>query len=568
MIYVKSKAKDIISDKKVIQETVHSTINKMAEIVGSTLGPGGAPVVIEREGMAPLITKDGVTVAKALGLADSASNLLVDAAKEICIKTAVEAGDGTTTAIVLANALVKHGQTFLNNNEKYSPQRLINELHDAYSKVVIPYLEEHARRPDTEEELRNVAAISANGDEKIANAVVEAVMAAGDDGKVLITEGQGNIIEVDTVEGYVITTGLKELGQIGPAFINDKTNQQVKMDNGYVFLYDGSLNDLKVPGMLSDELNGVEGGYDGRPIVVFAHEFADSVKDAFAKYVQKGITILPVKTPRSGLPQGASLFLQDMAAYTGASVYNPGNIDDDMDFEGFGCFSEARCNMYETFINGLGESIDIEHRITELRAIENAAFSELDKSFIRAAIAKLVGGVSTIIVGGTSDLEIREKKDRVEDAEAAVRAAIAEGVVPGGCSTHIVLSRLLAGHTDYKPSWDILIASLQAPFSLLCTNAGEIGELVQNFGPTVNENNLPSKIFDAYNHKMVEPFQQGIIEPAKVVRVSIANALSVASLLMTLGGIVVVPSNPEMDMQLELGRQAFSQMMDAAGSME
>jgi chaperonin GroEL len=567
MIYQKSKAKEIISDKERLNKIVHETIDTMAKAVGATLGPGGRPVLIERDGLSPLATKDGVTVAKSLGLANSEANIIVDAAKEICINTAKQAGDGTTTAIVLANELVKNGQTFLSSNPKYNPQKMINELNIAYSKVIVPFLKSAAIPVDEEYQLKNVATISANGDTETAEIVVEAVMAAGDDGTVLINEGRDAVTRVETVDGYIVTTGLKDIGQIGPAFINDKAGQQVKMDNGYAVLYDGTINDLKVPGAIQSAVADDHGYTDGAPIMVLAHGFADSVLDKFAKSTKNGLTIVPVKTPRSGLPNGASEFLYDMAAYTNGLVYDPGNIET-LSIDGLGKFKEAAVNLYETFVSCQPELGAIESRIQELRSIEKAAFSEMDKSFVRAAIAKLTGGVATIIVGGNSDLEIREKKGRVEDAVEAVRSAIAEGIVPGGASMHLRLAKELSVHPDKSVSWDILIESLRAPFNLLMSNCGEDpSSIYEHIKPHVEnlKSERPEAVFDANEHKVVDPISAGIIEPAKVVRVSIGNALSVASLLTTLGGIVVVPRDSNLEMQMELANQAFSNMMSTAG---
>lgn len=559
MLYSKTKAKQIVADKAKIREIVLKTIDDMATIVGATLGPGGNPVLIERDGMSPLITKDGVTVVRHLGVADAAANVVVDACKEISVNTAKEAGDGTTTAIVLGNAIVKHGQEFLKNNPKYSPQRMIADLNEAYKRVIVPYLRDAATVAKDEKQLKYVATISCNGDSEIADAVVKAVMAAGDDGKVLINESQNGSISVETMDGYVVTTGLKEHGAIGTAFINDRANQQVKMDNGIVVLYDGTLNDMKVPALIQDAVSD-DGGYvDGTPIMVFAHDFSDTVLSKFAKTSKGGLTIVPVKTPRSGLPNGASMFLYDMAAYTGATVFDPSTVED-LDEEGLGTFESAKMNMYETFIIGRPVEDAVDQRIQELKSIAEAAFSEMDRAFLRAAIAKLTGGVSTIHVGGSSDLEIREKVDRVEDAVEAVRSAIAEGIVPGGCYTHLTLVGSLKSHPDYKPSWGILADSLFAPFNLLMTNCGEnpvdiLTCLRDQYG----------KVFDAKEHTFVDPFEVGIIEPAKVVRVSIGNALSVAALLTTLGGIVVVPRDTGLETQMELANQAFKSMMDGAG---
>jgi chaperonin GroEL len=566
MIYNKSKAKDIIDSKEKINEIVGDTITKMANIVGRTLGPGGNPVLIDRGDLAPLITKDGVTVAKSLGISNAAANIVVDACKEICINTATEAGDGTTTAIVLADALVSNGQRFLAANPKYNPQKMINELKDAYTSVVVPFLEKNAIETTTEDQLLYVATISANGDKEIATAVVEAVSAAGDNGTVLITEGQGRAITVDTVDGFVVTTGLKELGQIGPAFINDKAGQQVKMDAGRVFLYDGALNDLHVPAAIQDALADDAGYTDGAPIVVFAHDFSDPVLDKFAKTTKSGLSIIPVKSPRSGLPNGASMFLDDMASYCSATVINAGNVGD-LDEDDFGSFTEARVNMYESFIIGTPEIDSVNERVTQLKAIEEQAFSEMDRSWVRSAIAKLTCGVSTIVVGGTTDLEIREKKGRVEDAVEAVRSAIAEGIITGGCTSQLTLSKILTDHDEFKPSWAILANALKAPFRLLLDNCGEDVDSVwfaieSEINAAALDNRLPTIAFDANNHNVANPLEIGLIEPAKVCRVSINNALSVASLLTTLGGIVVVPVNSELEQQMELADRAFQNMMN------
>jgi chaperonin GroEL len=338
------------------------------------------------------------------------------------------------------------------------------------------------------------------------------------------------------------------------------------MDQGLIVLYDGTLNDLKVPGLIQDTVTDGTGFSDGTPIIVMAHDFSDTVKDKFAKTTKSGLTIIPVKTPRSGLPNGASLFLLDMAAYTGGKVYDPGNVHD-MDEDGIGHFDSARVNMYETFIITIPNPDAIQGRIVELKAIAESAFSELDRSFIRAAIAKLTGGVSTIMVGGSSDLEIRERKARVEDAVEAVRSAIAEGIITGGCSVQLMLADRIRKHPNIKPSWDILATALIAPFQHLLENCGEDVNLIwpEIQKHITNRDELPKVIFDAEEHTYVDPLEAGIIEPTKVCRVAIGNALSVAALLITLGGIVVVPRDVGMEQQVELADRAFKNMMQEAG---
>jgi chaperonin GroEL len=535
MLYERSKAKDIVHNKEELSKIVGETLNKMATVVGATLGPGGRAVLLEREGQPPLATKDGVTVAKSLGVGKAEDNIIMEAAKEICINTAKDAGDGTTTAIVLANAITKHGQDFVKTNSKYNPQRIVNELEDLYEDIIVPYIKSQAQDVSEQDKLINVATISANGDRKIAKVVVEAVMAAGDDGKVLIEEAQGDEMRVETIEGYIITSGLKDIGQLGPMFMNDKGGQQCKMDAGRVFLYNGSINDAKALGFLEGALQGDEYGsaYDGSPLIIIAHDFSDTAMDLIAKNAKKGTTLCPIKTPRSGLPNSKTVSLEDIAAYTGATVYDPSNIES-ISLDGLGSFTSAKSNLYETFIISEVDSDLIEARVAELKAIEASCHSDMDRMHVRSHVAKLVGGISTIHVGGVSDLKVRERKARVEDAVEAVRSAIAEGIIPGGCKIQIELSKILESHPNKKASWDIMINALREPFKLLLENCGENYEEIY---PQL----VDGKVFDANLHEFVDPFEAGIIEPAKVARVAIGNALSVASLLITLGGIVCVP---------------------------
>lgn len=569
-IYERSKAKSITSDRQKIKKIVQDTIMTMSDSVGVTLGPGGRPVIIDRDSLSPLITKDGVTVAKSLGVENAEANIIIDAAKEICLKTAKEAGDGTTTAIVLAGAITRHGLNFLDANPKYNPQRMVNELQDLYSSVIIPYLKANATKIKGEQELINVAKISANGDQAIAEAVVRAVMAAGEDGHVLIEEAQGNQLKVETMDGFVVTSGLKDIGAIGRVFINDRSLQQVKMDRGLVFLYDGTLNDLKVPGAIQQAIEGTE--LYGLPIAVFAHGFADTVMEAFAKTTKGGYTVVPVKTPMSGAANSRSSFLIDMGAYTGATVYDPGTIDkfinDDVT-NGFGAFDSAKIGMYESVVQAVPDSDRIDARLAELKHLMDVSPSDFDKMHIKAAIAKLTGGISTIWVGGGSELEAREKRDRVEDAVEAVKSAIAEGIVPGGCAVQLTLSYMISLNPNKKPSWDIMAQALSEPFNLLLYNCGEnVDEVWPHMKDHIHNCALaqivPSQVFDANQHIFVDPLIVGIIEPAKVCRVTIGNALSVASLLVTLGGIVVAPRNAGLEQQLELSKGAFKEMMSAS----
>ena len=568
MLYEKSKAKSITSDLSQIRPIACNSLKMMSTTIGATLGPGGRPVLIERDGLSPLISKDGVTVCRAFGVDNAEANLIIEAAKEICLKTAKDAGDGTTTAIVLANALVQHGTNFLEARPKYNPQRMVSELQECYDNIVLPFLRENAIPAKGREALLNVAKISANGDLKIAEAAVGAVLAAGEDGHVLIQETDGPQIKLETIDGFIVTTGLKDLGAIGTAFINDRANQQVKMDNGLVFLYDGTINDLKVPGAIQQAIEGTE--LYGRPVVIFAHDFADVAKSAFAKTTKGGYTVVPVRTPAGGFADSRSSFLHDMAAYSGGKVYDPGTIDqfitEDED-EGFGFFETAKSNMFETVLVSAVDEDRLDARISEIKSILEISKNDHDRFFIKAALGRLTGGISTIWVGGASELEAREKKARAEDAVEAVKSAIAEGIVPGGCSVHLVLSDIIMKHPDKKESWEIMAKSLFSPFELLLSNCGEDFQLIYSLlEPHIVDQTKPSyTIFDAQSHKLVNASEAGIIEPAKVCRVALGNALSVASLLITLGGIIVVPRDSGLENQLALSKQAFKDMFSGDG---
>lgn len=562
MLYEKQKAKEITTDRAEIKRIVQAALQEMATVVGSTLGPGGRPVLLERDNLAPLATKDGVTVAKHVGMANAQASLIVETAKEICLRTAKEAGDGTTTAIVLANALVQNASNFLESNPKYNPQRMINDLNRLYETVVVPFLQKHAKPVKDRDELINVATISANGDKQIAIAAVDAVMAAGDDGQVLVNEADDYDIRLETMEGCIVTSGLKDLGTIGISFINDRSNQQAKMDEGLVFLFDGSLNDLKVPAAIQQAVEGTN--FYGKPILVFAHHFADVVLDKFAKTTKGGYTVVPVKTPMGGVANSRVMFLHDMAAYTGATVYDPANLDAAIQ-EGveFGSFITAKVNFYETFITADSDPDMLEARINELKSIAEIAPNDRERMFVKAAISKLTGGVSTIWVGGGSELEAREKKARVEDAVEAVRSAIAEGIIPGGCGAHLVLADIIRRHPERLPSWVIMEQSLLEPFRLLLSNCGEDFNDIWNVvsSHVLGRSSLPTHIFDAQSHTLVVADAAGIIEPAKVCRVAVGNALSVASILSTLGGLVVSPRDAQMEQQLALSKSTFREMM-------
>ena len=560
MLFVKSKAKEMIDNNANIEKVVQETITRAAKIVGSSLGPGGRPTLLTRNDMPPLVTKDGVTIVKHIGFSSAPHNAVLDIIKELSLNTAASAGDGTTSALIFAEAIYRYGKEFVNSNPKYNPQRFMRELKTCHEKVIIPTLKEDyvSRKVESEQDLTHVALISANGDHEIADVVVKAVIAAGDDGTVLVQEDQGGGMRVETIDGYVVTSGLKDIGSIGTAFINDKAGQQVQMDHGLVVMFDGSLNDLALLAKVQEAFESNQECF-GRPILVFAYGFADSVIEKCLKTSKSGVTVLPVKVPRSSLPNSSQIFLHDMAAYTNGTVMDPASA---MSFEAkdFGTFKKARINTYECFIQSDIEAEVIDKRAEELKSIMNSSRSEHDKAHLRAHIGKLTGGISTVWVGGTTDAEIRERRDRVQDAIEAVRSAVAEGVVAGGGLTHRILAEHVAASPDYKPSWEVMVKALKAPFDLLMDNCGE-GDIAEGIWQAMDQTDM---VFDADAHETVDPWERGIVEPAKVHRVAIGNALSIASLLVTLGGIITECYDPQLENQMELSRAAFKDAMNMA----
>ena len=301
----------------------------------------------------------------------------------------------------------------------------------------------------------------------------------------------------------------------------------------------------------------------GRPIIFLAHDFTDAIIDKLAGHCKSGHIFVPVKLPMSGLKNSRTITLSDIAAYTSGTIADPSNIGE-FTTDWFGEFESATVNTFECFIISEPEGDKVDVRVSQLKKMlqdAKAANDEYSEMHLKAHIGRLTGGISTLLVGGASNLEIREKRDRAEDAVEAVRSAISEGIVSGGCYVQrIIREALIKQQKELPESTTILIEALEAPFRLLLENCGEDYEEISS---KVKGN----KIFDASAHKIVDPFKAGIIEPAKVARVSIGNALSVASLLMTLGGMVVVPRDSSLENQLALSKSAFQSMMDAKPGM-
>jgi chaperonin GroEL len=535
-------------DSPEMRQEVLTAVKSLAEIVGKTLGPGGRPILLQQEGRPPLSTKDGVTVAKHYSAPNPLQAVVSEAAVEVCERTVRQVGDGTTTAIVLASAIVEAGQEWLQENKKYSPQRLSRELKELFGQTIKPMILGMARpiKDMTIEEaskaVRHVAMVSANHDEEIANAVAEAIKYVGEDGMVVAEEGTGAETRVEHKEGFPINSGLSDLGgSASAAFVNRKNYGDCVIEYSYVAMYDGEINDVET---ILPILQRVDGEVDehGRavrhPMILVAHRFGDQVLKVLSQnFRQNRLTVIPMVTPRNGQANGKQAFLYDLQAYVGGNVFDSqGNPLQNAFPSMLGQVEYVRIGLHESVFMTAPDLEAVEDRIAALKEQMEGA-SEFDKDKYRYRISQLTGGVATIYAGGATALEAKERHARVVDAVSAVRSAMDFGVVPGGGTTLLHVSRMLPSQ---GPS-QILAKALKRPFIQILINAGvasnpEEALFIGNEAGQREDGTFV--VYDALKREAVEFWSSGIFDPAKVSLSALENSLSVAQLLMTLGGVV------------------------------
>lgn len=542
-------AKKTYLDNAETKRRVLSGISDLAAIVGATLGPGGRTIMLAQGDKPPLSTKDGVTVARHYKAKGDVEDIVALAALEVCERTNKSCGDGTTTAIVLAHALVDAGQDWLSVNEGYSPQKLARELKKIYQDQIRPQIEKLARpikglpKAEAKEVVRRVALVSANHDEEIADAVANAVESVGEDGMINAEEGTG--LETKTVEeeGFPFESGLYDIGTAaGASFINRKDKGDCFIERAYVLLYDGEILDV---GTISPILNQVHAELDGNgnqlktPIVVIAHGFSDPVLKMMSQNFRQGVlTVLPIKTPSNGQNLGRAEFLHDVAAYVNAKVYDAqGAPLPSATIAALGTIDSVKINQNEGILLGQPEQALVEERIRDLKTQMEGA-TEFDKSKLRYRIGRLTGGIATIYAGGATALEAKERYARVVDAVSAVRSAMELGVVPGGGATLLQVARNLEGDGGVG---EIFADALRKPFERIVGNAGLEDQVdSEEVGDQGQQKFI---VYNALTGEKAEWWDGGIIDPAKVTITALENALSVAQLLMTLGGLIVEESS-------------------------
>jgi len=548
-MWSKGQSKLVVPYSKELNAKVQKALKLLCDITANTMGPSGRPILLEREGLSPIITKDGITVAKAVNLVDAIDNLVVECVKEVAERTGRQAGDGTTTSIILAEAIVRHGFAWLSHNPQVSPQKFLRDMMKDFNTVIKPYLDSISIPVNGKDTIRHVALMSANGDEVVADAVVQAILTSGDDGAILLEESSGKETRSTVQLGFAMNKGLDFLGSLSSVFINNEKDLECVMDRPLVFLFNGTLRDVNaITTIVSQNLSSG----DVRPMIFVAHDFSDDVKSLFAINFKQGtMKMIPVMTPRDGTPMGKDLIMQDLAAYTNGRIYDPTTAKDGQIKE-LGDCDKFRMSRWQTVFIGEPDQEAVAKRIEDIKAQLEHVAGDIDAEIYRERIARLTGGVTTIFVGGLSDLEVREAKARVEDAVCAVRSALKQGVVPGGATTFLKLSKL-----NIHP---VLQRSLEEPIYRLLDNAG-LGDDIPAIIAAVS--GADGKVYNVLTHELVDPWDNGIIDPAKVIESALSNALSVSGTLVTLGGVIVVPRDISLENQAMLSQVAFQSMMKA-----
>jgi chaperonin GroEL len=498
-------------------------IETLANTVKVTLGPKGRNVVLDKSYGAPRITKDGVTVAKEIELADKFENMGAQMVKDVANRTSDQVGDGTTTATVLAQAIVREGAKAVAAG--MNPMDLKRGIDMAVASVV-DTIKNVSKKVSTNAEIAQVGTISANDDREIGEMIAEAMQKVGNEGVITVEEAKSLETELDIVEGMQF-----DRGYISPYFVTNAEKMLCELDNPYILLFEKKLPGLQV---ILPLLEAVVQSTD--PLLIIAEDIeGESLATLVVNKLRGGLKVAAVKAP--GFGDRRKAMLEDLAILTGGQVISEdlGIKLETVTLDTLGRAKKIRIDKDNTtIIDGAGKKTDIQARCTQLRAQVEETTSDYDKEKLQERLAKLAGGVAIIRVGGSTEVEVKERKDRVDDAMHATRAAVEEGVVPGGGVALLYASQALGGlnpeNNDQRVGIDIVRRALQAPARQIFENAGAdasviVGKLLEK-GDTNHG-------FDAQSGSYVDMVTAGIIDPAKVVRLALQGAASIAGLLVT-----------------------------------
>jgi len=498
-------------------------VDILADAVKVTLGPKGRNVVIEKSFGAPRITKDGVTVAKEIELSDKFENMGAQMVKEVASKTADLAGDGTTTATVLAQSIVREGAKAVAAG--MNPMDLKRGIDLAVASVVAD-VQKRSTKLQNSQEVAQVGTISANGEVEIGKIIAEAMERVGNEGVITVEEAKGLETELDVVEGMQF-----DRGYLSPYFVTNTEKMLCELDNPYILINEGKLSSLQP---LLPVLEAVV--QSSRPLLIIAEDVeGEALATLVVNKLRGGLKVSAVKAP--GFGDRRKAMLQDIAILTGGQVVSEevGIKLENVTIDMLGTAKTVTLTKEETtIVDGAGEKADIEARCNVIRSQIEDTTSDYDREKLQERLAKLAGGVAVIKVGGATEVEVKERKDRVDDALHATRAAVEEGIVPGGGVALLYGSRVLAdlkgSNADQQAGIDIVRRALQAPVRQIAENAGADGAVVA--GKLMEQDN-PHQGFDAQNGIYTDMLKAGIIDPTKVVRTALQDAASIAGLLVT-----------------------------------
>src|SRR5213596_3422228 len=503
-------------------------VDILADAVKVTLGPKGRNVVLDKSFGAPRITKDGVTVAKEIELADKFENMGAQMVREVASKTSDVAGDGTTTATVLAQAIVREGAKAVAAG--MNPMDLKRGI-DVAVEHVIEHVKSNAKKVTSNDEIAQVGTISANGDSEIGKFLAEAMKKVGNEGVITVEEAKSLETELDVVEGMQF-----DRGYISPYFVTNADKMRVEMEDPYVLINEKKLSGLQE---LLPLLESVVQA--GKPVLIIAEDVeGEALATLVVNKLRGGLKVAAVKAP--GFGDRRKAMLQDIAVLTGGQAISE-DLGIKLENVTLNMLGKAKKVMIDkentTIVNGAGKKKDIEDRITQIKAQIEETTSDYDREKLQERLAKLAGGVAVIRVGGATEVEVKERKDRVDDAMHATRAAVEEGIVPGGGVALLRASEHLKGlrtkNDDQKTGVAIVRKALSAPARQIAVNAGEDGSVI--VGKILEKEQYPYG-FDSQTGEYVNLVAKVIIAPTKVVRVAIQNAASVAALLITTEAMV------------------------------
>jgi chaperonin GroEL len=498
-------------------------VDILANAVKVTLGPKGRNVVIEKSFGAPRITKDGVTVAKEIELADKFENLGAQLIREVASKTNDLAGDGTTTATVLAQAIVREGVKAVAAG--LNPMDLRRGIDKAVTAVV-EELKKRTKKITTPSETAQVGTISANGETEIGEMISKAMQKVGNEGVITVEEAKGIQTELDVVEGMQF-----DRGYVSPYFITNPEKMIADLDSPYILIFEKKLSGLQPMLPLLEAIVQT-----GKPLLIIAEDVeGEALATLVVNKLRGGLKIAAVKAP--GFGDRRKAILEDIAILTGGQVISE-DLGIKLETVTLAMLGKAKKVLIEkentTIIEGAGKKADITGRVNQIRAQIEETTSDYDCEKLQERLAKLAGGVAVIRVGGASEVEVKERKDRVDDALHATRAAVEEGIVPGGgvalARASLILAKLKAENEDQRVGIDIIRRAIQVPLRQIAENAGEDGAVIAG---KVLENDEYSYGFDAQSGAYKDLVKAGIIDPTKVVRTALQDAASVAGLLIT-----------------------------------